>query len=95
MTTEYGWFNLYEAAVLETDWSKIEERIQVTENGIKARLNEFTVHHSGTSEEIQAIEHALNALKVLRKEVAAGRDRNRRASWHQPSLFSFPAELLI
>jgi len=41
MNTECGWFNLYKAAVLETEWSKIEERIQVAENGIKARLNEF------------------------------------------------------
>jgi hypothetical protein len=39
--TKYGWQELYATALLETDSSKIEEKIQVAENGIKARLHEF------------------------------------------------------
>jgi hypothetical protein len=70
MNTEYDWVKLYKAALLETDWSKIEEHIQVAENGIKARLHEFSMNHGGTPEENQAVENALNGLKVLRKEVA-------------------------
>jgi len=71
MSTEHGWFHLYKAAVLETDWSKIEENIQAAENGIKARLRECAMNHGETPEENRAIEDALNGLKVLRNDVAA------------------------
>jgi len=49
----------------------IEERIQAAENGIRARLLEFSMNHGGTREENQAITDALHGLDVLRKEVAA------------------------
>jgi hypothetical protein len=35
------WKNLYQGAILETDWSRIEGRIQVAESAIRARLHEF------------------------------------------------------
>jgi hypothetical protein len=70
MNSEYEWFNLYKTAILETDWSKIEERILVAEKGIKAKLYEFSQNHGGTREENQAIQDALNGLKTLRKDVA-------------------------
>ena len=79
MNTSHEWQKFYRIAVLETDWSKIEEHIQVAENGIKARLHEFSMNHGGTPEENQAIEDALNGLKVLRKDVAA-RQESKRAS---------------
>jgi len=69
--TKYGWLELYATALLETDWSKIEEKIQVADNGIRARLHEFSLNHGGTPEENQAIVDALHGLDVLRKEVAA------------------------
>ena len=31
--TKYGWQGLYATALLETDWSKIDQKIQVAENG--------------------------------------------------------------
>jgi hypothetical protein len=68
---KYGWQELYATAVLETDWTKIEQKIQTAENVIGARLHEFSLNHGGTPEENQAIEDALNGLSVLRKEVAA------------------------
>jgi hypothetical protein len=71
MTEAYKWHEVYKAAVLETDWSKIEEKIQVAENGIRARLHEFSMDHGGTPEENQAIEDALHGLNSLRKDVAA------------------------
>jgi len=75
--TKYGWQELYAAALLETDWSKIEEKIQVAENGIRTRLHEFSMNHGGTPEENQAIEDALSGLNVLRKEVAAWHESKR------------------
>ena len=71
LKTKYGWQQLYATALLETDWLKIEEEIQLAENGIRRRLHEFSMNHGGTPEENQAVENALNGLKVLRKEVAA------------------------
>ena len=75
--TKYGWQELYAAALLETDWSKIEEKIQVAENAIRARLHEFSMNHGGTPEENQAIDDALSGLNVLRKEVAAWQGSKR------------------
>ena len=71
------WEKFYRAAVLQPDWSKIEEQIQVAESGIKARLHEFSMNHGGTHEENQEIARALDALSVLRKEVAEWQVSNR------------------
>ena len=62
--------NLYQGAILETDWSRIEGRIQVAESAIRARLHEFPLNHGGTPEENQDIKDALTGLTVLRHEVA-------------------------
>ena len=77
--TKYGWQKLYATALLETDWSKIEGKIQVAENGIKARLHEFSMNHGGTPEENQAIEDALNGLDTPRKEVATWQESKRES----------------
>jgi len=69
--TKYGWQELYATALLETDWTKIEQKIQATENVIGARLHEFSLNHGGTPEENQAIVDALHGLDSLRKDVAA------------------------
>ena len=65
--TKYKWQELYATAMLETDWSKIEDKIQAADNGIRARLHEFSMNHGGTPEENQAIEDAMNGLDVLRR----------------------------
>src|SRR4029077_19103611 len=77
--TKYGWQELYATALLETDWSKIGEKIQVAENGIKARLHEFSMNHGGTPEEDQAIEDSLNGLDTPRKEVATWQESKRES----------------
>ena len=69
--TKYKWQELYATAVLETDWTKIERKIQAAENGIGARLHEFSMDHGGTPEENQAIVDALHGIDILRKEVVA------------------------
>ena len=47
---QYEWQELYAAALLETDWSVIEEKIQPAENAIRARLSEFSMNHGGMPE---------------------------------------------
>ena len=69
------WQKLYQAAILETDWSKIEERIRVVDSAISARLHEFSVDHGGTPEENQRLKDALNGLSVLRREVMAWKSK--------------------
>lgn len=75
MTSGYDWKKLYRDAVLETDWSKIEKRIEATESAIDQRLREFSLDHGGTKEENQAIVDTLDKLKILRIEVASWRSR--------------------
>jgi hypothetical protein len=54
--TEYKWQEVYKAVLLETDWSKMEERIQAAEAVLHERKREFDSNHGGTPEENQAIE---------------------------------------
>ena len=75
--TKYAWQEVYATALLETDWTKIEQKIQAAENEIGARLREFSLNHGGTPEENQAIADALNGLDVLRKEVVAWNESQR------------------
>jgi hypothetical protein len=78
--TTFSWYELYESAVLETDWTKMEERIQAAEAAIHERLHEFSVNHGGTQEENHAIAAALNSLHVLRSDVALWRSESKFAS---------------
>jgi hypothetical protein len=50
----YQWQELYKAALLETDWSKMEERIQAAESAIQNRKREFALNSGGTQEENQS-----------------------------------------
>jgi hypothetical protein len=72
MTSE--WEKLYQAAILETDWAKIEEHIQAADFAISARLQELS-NHGGTPEENQAIRDALSGLRALRREVVTWRSK--------------------
>jgi hypothetical protein len=71
MTETYKWYEVYKAAVLETDWTKMEERIQAAEAALQERKNEFDLNHGGTPEENRAIADAFYGLNNLRKEVSA------------------------
>ena len=70
-----NWESVYQAAVLETDWSKLEERIEATDFAIAQRLQEFSLNHGGTPEENQKIQDALIGLSVLRRELVAWRSK--------------------
>ena len=67
----YKWHEFYKTALLETDRSKMEERIRAAENAISARRNELSLDHGGTPDERQAIEDSLNGLNSLRRDVAS------------------------
>ena len=69
------WEKLYQEAILETDWSKIENLIQAAESAISARLHEFSLDHGGTPEENQRLRDALSGLTVLRREVVAWKSK--------------------
>jgi len=77
---QYKWHEVYKAALLETDWSKMKERIEAVETALHERKHEFDLDHGGTPEENQAIAEALRGLAVLRNDLAvwsrSGSERN-------------------
>ena len=70
MNTEQTWQEIYQMAVLETDWLKMEDRVQAVETAIEKRLQRFNLDHGGTPEENQAILDAVQKLNGLRGELA-------------------------
>jgi len=69
MNVDYEWQRPYVAAVLETDRSKLSERIAEAHAAIRARVAELSQDHFGTPEERMAIEAAVRGLKTLSREV--------------------------
>ena len=55
-------------AVLETDDSKLPQRVMAAGNAIRSRAIELAQDPQGTPEERQDIADALNGLSILRKE---------------------------
>jgi hypothetical protein len=70
----YSWHPLYLAAALESDWSKMPERIRAVESAIKDRLHEFALDHGGTPEENQAIIDVMHRIGVLRSNFVLWRE---------------------
>jgi hypothetical protein len=75
VTLTYVWYESYESVVLETDWTKMHERIQSAESKINDRKRVLSQDHGETPEERQAIANALNALGTVRTEVADWQSR--------------------
>lgn len=71
MNVQYEWQDSYQQALLETDWSKIEEHIQAAESAISERPHELSLNQGETPEENEAIANAAVALEALRNDVAA------------------------
>jgi hypothetical protein len=63
------WERLYSAAVLESDRSKLNSRIDAAVAAIDLRLQEMDSDHGGWPAERRGIETAQSALEVLRKRV--------------------------
>ena len=68
MNATYKWIEPYKAALLETDWTKMQERIETAEAALRERKQEFDLNHGGTPEENQAIADAMRGLAVLRND---------------------------
>jgi hypothetical protein len=66
----YGWEESYKSAMMETDRSKLWERIEAAQTSINHRLQEINAGHD-SAEERRAIRDALAGLNVLRREVLA------------------------
>ena len=77
MTTGQTWQELCTVAVLESDWSRIKERIDAAESAIKGRLLEFSLNHGG--KKTRRFLDAINKLSLLRVEVRSWQ-ASKRAS---------------
>ena len=75
--TSYSWQESYQAALLETDWTKMQDRIQTAESEIHKRRLMLVQDHGGTTEEREALVSALSGLRVLRMDAASWLERNR------------------
>jgi hypothetical protein len=62
----YKWQASYQAAVLESDWTKMQKRIQTAEFEIHKRRLELSKDHGGTDQERAALANAMMGLRVLR-----------------------------
>ncbi len=66
MSARKQWEELYEAAILETDRSKLNDRIDAALAALTARLNEINQGSNTTPEERGAIDEAQKGLQALR-----------------------------
>ena len=64
--TTLTWHVLYQAALFETDRTRIPHRIAEAEKAILARVRELFVLNSDHVEEDQILDDALYALRALR-----------------------------
>jgi hypothetical protein len=64
--TSYSWQDSYQAALLETDWTMMQERVQRAESEIHQRRLMLSQGHGGTDEERAALVNAMSGLRVLR-----------------------------
>ena len=90
----YGWQESYQAALLETDWTKMRERVQTAESEIHKRRLELSQDHGGTQDEREALVNAMSGLGVLRMNVASWLERQnlggtfvRKPVQHEPHPF--------
>ena len=66
--SELQWKSLYQAAALETDNTKLHERINTAEAAIQRRFQS----NEPDDQEVEALEHAMNGLRILRRERLSG-----------------------
>jgi hypothetical protein len=73
--TKNGWHQSYQEALLETDWTKMEERLRTAESDIHQRRLVLSQDHGGTEEERAALVNAMSGLRVLQMNVASWLER--------------------
>ncbi len=62
---EYPWWEPYKFAVLETNRNKLRDRVNAAEQAIRDRAS---LHGQVSNEERIAIQDAMSALQILRRE---------------------------
>lgn len=67
MASTAEWQTAYESVVLEVDDSKLDEKVKEAEAAILGRFHELD-DIPGHSKEIRALQNAIEALAVLRRE---------------------------
>jgi RecB family exonuclease len=80
LTQGAAWQDLYKAAMLEKDQSKLHERIEAAHAALRRRIEELkrAGNHDETSAERHAIAEALDSLRMLRKlELRPSPEANR------------------
>jgi hypothetical protein len=92
VTMSYVWYEYYEAVVLETDWTKMHERIQSAECKIHDRQRVLSEDHGGTPQERQAIANALNGMRTLQAEVADWQSRQALRASETSAKASIPEQ---
>ena len=73
--TSYSWQESYQAALLETDWTKMQDRVQTAESEIHKRRLVLSQDHSATPEEREALVNAMSGLRVLRMDATSWLER--------------------
>ncbi|PYU19348.1 MAG: hypothetical protein DMG30_24525 [Acidobacteria bacterium] len=77
--TVYEWEETFNAAMMETDRSKRQERIDVAQTAINRRIEEIKLNAGdGSPEESAAIRNAQLGLNLLREEVSSNNGQSRR-----------------
>ena len=71
----YDWQGSYQAALLETDWTKMQERIQTAESEVHKRRLVLSQDCDGTPEEREALVNAMGGLRVLQMDAAPWLER--------------------
>jgi hypothetical protein len=73
--TKNGWHQSYQEALLETDWTKMEQRLHTAETDIHQRRLVLPQDHGGADAERAALVNAMSGLRVLRMNVASWLER--------------------
>jgi len=78
--SSYSWQQSYQAALLETDWTKMPERVQTAESEVHKRRLVLSQDCDGTPEEREALVSAMSGLRVLQMDAAPRLERQALSS---------------
>jgi len=70
MTRQYPWVEYYEAAIVETDRSRLPALIKAAQTAINSRIEELESDHQSTLEEREAIARARAGIRILQQEIS-------------------------
>jgi hypothetical protein len=65
-----SWYKSYEAAILETDWTTMLQRLRSAELEIAERQRILSLDHGGSPQERQSIADALRGIRQIRVDVS-------------------------